>query len=63
MGVSEVNSKTTLYACFVKEENNKDEDIVNPTTGSVLLYLAYLIGILALVYTGYYSYKAVKSKK
>ena len=44
--------------------NNQGTDDIpeNPGTGSTLLYLAYLTGILALCYTIVCSYKAIKSK-
>lgn len=42
--------------------NDNKEPSVNPNTGSWMLYIVYLAGILALGYTGYYSYKVIKSK-
>lgn len=59
-GTLTVTKNTTLYACFDVDETNVDE---NPNTGSFLLYVVYFIGILAFVYTGYYSYKYIKLKK
>lgn len=58
-GTLTVEDDTTLYACFVEEADIEE----NPATGDFLLYLAFLIGILALGYTGYYAYKTVKSRE
>ena len=58
-GTLTVEDDTTLYACFVEETDIEE----NPATGDFLLYLAFLIGILALGYTGYYAYKTVKSRE
>jgi len=46
-----------------KEEDSDNENKVeNPGTGSWLLYIVYLVGTLALGYTGYYTYKTIKIK-
>ena len=48
-----------------KPECVTEEKIENPNTGSFLLYVVYLIGILSLGYTGYYvikNYKTINSK-
>lgn len=62
VNVDEVETLTAtkkLYACY---EKNGTEIGENPNTGSSLLYMVYLIGVLALTYTCYYSYKLVKQK-
>jgi len=41
---------------------DKDEITESPNTGSLLLYVVYIIGAIALGYTGYYAYKTVKVK-
>lgn len=61
-----------LYPCWEEaeeEEDDKtsgkeDEEIdKNSQTGSTMLYIVFLVGILSLCYTVYYSYKAIKSNK
>ena len=47
----------TIYACY-----KQGSEIENPNTESFLLYIAYLVGILSLVYTGYYIYKVTKKQ-
>lgn len=52
-----VTSPSKYYACY-----KQGSEIENPNTGSFLLYVAYLVGILSLVYTGYYIYKVTKKQ-
>lgn len=64
------------YACWTKNETSGEndnekpntpekpkEDEDNPQTGSTLLYLVYLAGILSLCYTVVYSYRYIKANK
>ena len=44
------------------DPSDNNESNVNPNTGSWMLYIVYLVGILSLGYTGYYSYKVIKSR-
>lgn len=55
--ISELTGNLSLIACYEVDDSGINE---NPNTGSTLLYIAFLTGILALVYTCYYSYKVVK---
>ena len=59
-GTIQLTKNLNLVACYVAESGGVTE---NPNTGSSLLYVVYLIGILALGYTGYYAYKTIKVKK
>lgn len=71
-GSDDISEDTKYYACFTLNSDTTDpgdtpsdgdSDInENPNTGNWLLYVAYLVGALALGYTGYYSYKMVKAK-
>lgn len=68
-----IDEDVTYYACYKDNtpvdpgdtpsggDDNPDIN-ENPNTGNWLLYVAYLVGALALGYTGYYSYKMVKTK-
>lgn len=70
-GSISVSRDTTYYACYkdntpvepgdTPSDGELDIDEI-PNTGNWLLYVAYLVGALALGYTGYYSYKMVKIK-
>ena len=51
-----------VYACYM-EDKQGDEINKNSQTSSTVLYLVYLIGILALCYTVYYSYNYAKSRR
>lgn len=55
-----LDSSLKLHACFENESGSIGD---NPDTGSTLLYIAYFVGILALCYTVYYTYRVVKSKR
>lgn len=68
-----LSRNTTYYACY-KDNNGGGTETPepgtdnpgiedNPNTGSFLLYVVYLLGVLSLGYTGYYIYKVVKIKK
>jgi len=46
-----------------EKPNDDDEGIENVGTGSTLLYLVYLAGILSLCYTVVYSYRYLKARK
>jgi len=59
-GTIQLTANLSLVACYEAESGGVTE---NPNTGSSLLYVVYLIGILALGYTGYYAYKTIKVKK
>lgn len=61
----EDNKEDTTNKDDDKTTNDKEDDEIdkNSQTGSTMLYIVFLIGILSLCYTVYYSYKAIKSNK
>lgn len=75
-GKVEIKEDTSIKACYEKVEDKEDEKEEEkpttdkteeevdktPQTGSTILYLVFLMAILSLVYTGYYSYRYIKSR-
>lgn len=59
-GTVTLDKNIRLIACY---KDNSGITPENPNTGSTLLYLAYLAGILALCYTIVCSYRVIKLKK
>jgi len=57
---SKVETELTLTACYTQNAATDDNVDENPGTGSFMLYIVFLIGILSLGYTGYYVYNVNK---